>query len=224
MATTASTSQLPIRYRVAAAAITVVVQALIFFPLFRQGGETSGQHANYDNSSGDENSRIEVVFLPSERKAAPTVSSAANKATKPFALLEKSFVQQRARTDNDASTSTAAANTNRGTFSTQFRVTSAGASAGAKQASQDIRNDGYMSAVREAIMREWQSSGSGEALAGCNIAIDQVSGGKAVRAWTVNCSGLSMHQRIRLETAAMRAQLPYAGFESVFQSHLELTF
>ena len=57
------------------------------------------------------------------------------------------------------------------------------------------------------------------------VVIDQVEGGRAIRAWVMNCNVMPITDRIRLETAVMQAQaLPYAGFEPVFQTHLKLAF
>lgn len=222
VATTANSSALPVRYRIAAAAITVLVHAMILLPvLLWQAGGRSGRQTMQDNYFGDKSSRTEVVFLPAEHKTASMFLSAADKATHP-AFVRTQPAQEPTRTNSGSSASTAAAPTSSPALSNPGAHIDA--SAGVHEESENNRDNGYISAVREAIKRQWQVEGGRDVIVGCKVVIDQVEGGRAVRAWTVSCRSLPMRERIRLETAAMRTQLPYAGFESVFQTHLELEF
>ena len=198
MATTTNSSELPGGYRIAAAVITVLVHAAILVPaLLWQSGGVPLQRTAPNNSFGEESGRTAVVFLPVARKATtplPTVKQ----GDQPAFVITKP-AQEPTRANDDAN-------------------------ALAHHESEDNQDSGYVSAVRAAIKRQWEMQGGKEVLAGCTAAIDQVEGGKVVRAWTVNCNNLPVRERILLETVVMRTQLPYAGFESAFHTHLELGF
>lgn len=88
-------------------------------------------------------------------------------------------------------------------------------------------DSGYLLAVHAAILNQWRSLGGIDSPPGCLIVLDQINDDKTAKATRIlltHCDDLPERERARLEQAAMQAQLPYAGYEPLFQRHLEIAF
>jgi hypothetical protein len=209
---TAGSSQLPIRYRLAAVAVTVVVHsAVLLLALFWQGDMRAGQQSLHGNAAGEE--IIQIEFVPAQKQTDRSHSSVIGKVSKQSATAETVSAPDQEQTGNTLA----------GTADGKDKPISSPSihDASVRLDASDPDN-GYISEVRAAVMRQWQMDGGGAIPAGCGVAIDQIEGGKAVRAWTANCTGLTMGERIRLEISVMRARLPSKGFESMVKAHLEV--
>lgn len=216
----------PFRDRFTAMSVAVLVQMLfLFFALHSQTGGRRGQPFLQDGAFDEGSERIKVVLLPAEKKTDSKLSTETDKTIQ--SPTEIAIPPAPALTSNTPVANTATTLNHPAPASLPSQTAShLDTSARGGNTSDANTDDLYLSAVRAAIQREWQAQGGGVIPAGCGIAMDQTSGtggAKAIRAWTVNCESLPVRERIRLETAALQAQLPYAGYESAFQPHLELT-
>ena len=83
-------------------------------------------------------------------------------------------------------------------------------------------NDGYLTAIKTAILRRWSALHPGEPAPGCSLAIEQIAGGELKAAQASDCTEV---QRRSLEAAALMAQpLPYVGYEAAFKKQLKIAF
>lgn len=89
---------------------------------------------------------------------------------------------------------------------------------------QDSLKIQYEAAIRAAIERKWQSLPPPRLSKNCTLHFTQTPGGAVTSALARNCD-LSEEQRLGLEAAVLMAQpLPYQGYESVFETELEISF
>ncbi|WP_129588402.1 hypothetical protein [Solilutibacter silvestris] len=81
----------------------------------------------------------------------------------------------------------------------------------------------YQAAMRVAIFKTWQGLSKNSYPSGCTIHLSQNPGGAVTAASAATC-GLSKEDQLQLEAAALMAQpMPYAGYESVFSTEMDLT-
>lgn len=97
----------------------------------------------------------------------------------------------------------------------------AGSSPGAGGSLQD---NGYLAAIKQAVLNQWQRQRGDQAIGRCLLVIRQQVGGAVSGAKIEGCD-LDAEARLALEAAALMAQpLPYAGYESAFTEELRLAF
>ena len=83
----------------------------------------------------------------------------------------------------------------------------------------------YAAALKQAIRENWTRPDNVPRTARCVINITQLPGGKVIDAQVAPSCPYDALGRRSVEAAVLKAQpLPYAGFESVFNRKLELTF
>lgn len=217
--------------RITAATITVLVHALIVVVMVMglQSDGGPGSRSVPDTAPG-EHAWTAIHFVTEQKQAAAETPPAALETRPQPAPVEESPIPEPAPDGEsataDATPSADAASSEAAALSPAEAAASFDAGeAGGADAPQDDLGARYLAAVRTAVLEQWDAMGGGAIPAGCEVVIEQVDGGQAIRAWTRQCGDLPMSGRIRLETAAMQAQpLPYEGFEPVFQAHLKLTF
>ena len=217
----------PWRDRIAAVAIIVLVHALVLVPaLVGSSGGRPGPRAAQEGAPGggaDDLIVTEFIAVP-QNAAAKQAPAAIDPPPQPDRAEDPPAPEQVEESVAASSPADPASATDSAT------PVNPAASGGARSGGgSDAQDDGlgarYLAAVRATVLRQWQAQGGGAIPAGCEVVIDQVEGGRAIRAWVMNCNVMPMTDRIRLETAVMQAQaLPYAGFEPVFQTHLKLAF
>lgn len=82
----------------------------------------------------------------------------------------------------------------------------------------------YVLAVTQVVTRNWLRPDTTQPGLECTVRIIQVPGGDVVSATVVEpCNGDDLTRR-SLEAAVLRAQLPYAGFEPVFERSINFVF
>lgn len=202
----------PPRDHIATIIVVLLLHALLIASLaMRDAGGSPGQGAGDAIGHGQED-WIAVNFL--KKESGPKPSPATVDATPPHAQAEDPRASEAVPPQDDAKAEQNAA-------ASETTQDGGGSSA-------PLDNDlgaRYLAAVRAAVLAQWNTQGGNAIPAGCVVVIDQAAGGKALRAWVMQCTDLPLGERIRLETAVMQVQsFPYAGFEPVFQAHIELTF
>ena len=86
----------------------------------------------------------------------------------------------------------------------------------------DDRLASYHAAVRAAIRRKWSERTDRPFPTGCAVQLTLTTGGSVNAISAIACN-IGKEQRLQLEAAALMAQpLPYAGYEEVFVSELQL--
>lgn len=214
----------PWRDRIVAAIVIVLVHALVLVPaLVWHGGGRPGPRAAQEGApGGGEDDLIVTEFIAVPQHVAAKPAPATLEPPPQPAQAEAPPVPEQVEDSATASNPASAADS-----ATPVDPAAAGGArpGGGSDAQDDDLGDRYLAAIRATVLRQWQAQGGGAIPAGCQVVIDQVEGGRAVRVWVMNCSALPTTERIRLETAVMQTpSLPYTGFEPVFQAHLRLTF
>ena len=210
-----STPTTPARDRIAAITVVILLHALLILHavMLRDAGGRPGQGLRDAVGEGRE-VLVEVNFV--KRNAAPKLRPVAIEVPLPPVKVEHSPVGEPVPAEAGA----VADEKTRDIASIEDAH-----EGGGNGAPKDDLGTRYLAAVRAAVLAEWTAQGGGAIPAGCKIMFDQATGGHALRAWVMQCASLPLRERIRLESAVMQVEpLPYAGFEPVFQEHMELEF
>lgn len=203
----------PASDRIAAITLVVFLHALAAIH-FAMSGDVGGRTGRGDRNVAGEGRETwtEANFVP--RQAAPAPTAATSEAPPPHSEAA----------DASASGPVPPSQAN-AALSHRAPSEAARQDGGGNGAPQDDLGARYLAAVRAAVIGQWSAQGGGAIPEGCGLVIEQAAGGRALRAWVVQCGDLPLVERIRLETAVMQVQpLPYEGFEPVFRERVELVF
>lgn len=212
---------------IAAAIVIVLVHALVLVPalVWHAGGRPGPRAAQAGAPGGGEDDLIVTEFIAIPQNAAAKQAPATIAPPPQPARAEDPSVPEQVEESAAARSPADPASAADSATPVDPAAPGSARSGGGSDALDDDLGARYLAAVRATVLRQWQARGGGAIPAGCEVVIDQVEGGRAIRAWVMNCNVMPMADRIRLETAVMQAQaLPYAGFEPVFQAHLKLAF
>jgi colicin import membrane protein len=81
--------------------------------------------------------------------------------------------------------------------------------------------DAYIAALRQTAQQNWNTSQAPERVP-CQLRFTQYAGGEVVNVEFLSCP-YDAQARESVERALLKTPMPYAGFESVFQSQITLT-
>jgi colicin import membrane protein len=101
------------------------------------------------------------------------------------------------------------------------RTPAAAAPAGNRGQEDDLRTR-YVAALQQAADQNWNHLGAPE-LTACKVRFTQIRGGEVINVEFIACP-YDVQGREFVERALRKGMMPYAGFESVFERQVSLTF
>ena len=214
-------------------ACALLAHALLIALLAHQTGNGLSKYRGNGQTHGDSLVIYPMMASPSANRTSPAAPAAktttADASTaEPSALAQKQIL---ATTNPDATHPLSQSGSNAGTHASErdtsrnatLRTTaSVAASISSGSSGENTLLASYQAAIRTSISSTWQRLSKRDYPAGCTIHLSQSPGG-IVTATSAAACGLSREDQFQLEAAALIAQpMPYAGYEPVFSSEMDL--
>ena len=212
----------------AATTLSIALHLAVFALLMLRGGPGSGPR-NAAPGSGDGGLVVEFVSISARPSGHPKPTPPLQASThttdpSPGATLSKAgTVAEEHKVEGHSASSPA--NEHQQTQKKDASADAASATSigtDSQAGGGQHQDDGYIAAIKAAILQRWSTLHPGEAAPNCALAIEQSAGGHVSLTQATRCSE---NQARALEAAALMAQpLPYAGYESAFKAQLQVKF